>query len=186
MAKKRPQTFGDVVDFSDLLDLSDYTWPKKGDRLLRSTDDWERAVTFSPHAFDRHVHIWTGYTRAGGALVAEAEREPAERDFDSDSRDHNLWQLWKLCKTVILRLGSEGEDDEGLRAVEQLVKDFHDLDKDGTAFRYSNTKTGMTIELPDKPIDVQHIRCMMEAVDHFFAGVDGQLHTNAGNIDWYD
>lgn len=35
-------------------------------------------------------------------------------------RNHDLWQLWKLCKRVILDVGSDGEDDEGLLAVEQI------------------------------------------------------------------
>jgi len=104
--------------------------------------------------------------------------------LDPDERDHDLWKLWKLCKQVIIKVGSEGEDDATLFAVEQIVKDFHDLDKTGMGFRYSTTKTGTTISLPKAAIDLQNIQGVMEAVDNFFSGVDGQLDANVSAADW--
>jgi len=206
---RRPKTF------AELLEPREYVWPKRGDRLLRATDDWEKAVTFSAPAFDRHVHIWAGYMRAGDALVEEAERESVDRDFlvypilfvyrhglelaikwtieqygryvdvylDHQNLNHNLWQLWGLCKQVIVGVGDNDEDDD-LSAVEQVVKDFHDLDKNAMAFRYSRNKDGTTIMLPNTPIDLGNIQRVMEAVDHFFSGVDGQLDAYTSAADW--
>jgi hypothetical protein len=67
------------------------------------------------------------------------------------------------------------DDDEPLKAVEQVVKDFHDLDREAIAFRYSRKTNGVTILLPDQPIDLENVPHVMEAVDHFFKGVDGIL-----------
>src|SRR5260370_22626409 len=202
--------------FSDLLNPGPFLWPKKGDRLLRPGDDWDKQVSFSPHAFDRHVHIWSGYMRAGAALVGEAERESVDRHFlvypilfnyrhglelaikwvieqygryagvslGADALDHNLWKLWKLCKRVIVEVGSAGEEDEALHSVEQIVKDFHDLDKTATAFRYSKNKDGATIKLPDNAIDLGNVKRVMEAIDNFFSGVDVQLDANSSAADW--
>ena len=62
--------------FAGLLDLAalEYRWPKKGDRLLRAEDDWQRSVAFEERQISRHVHIWEGYMKAGAALVDQCER----------------------------------------------------------------------------------------------------------------
>lgn len=89
------------------------------------------------------------------------------------NENHDLWSLWKKCRTIIERYGSNnGEDTE---AVEQVIKDFHDLDKSGTTFRYGWGKDGKVVELPDHMIDLQNIRDVMEGVSGYFIGLDGML-----------
>ncbi len=85
---------------------------------------------------------------------------------------------------MIVEVGSAGEEDEALHSVEQIVKDFHDLDKTATAFRYSKNKDGATIKLPDNAIDLGNVKRVMEAIDNFFSGVDGQLDANSSAADW--
>ena len=94
---------------------------------------------------------------------------------------HDLWQLWKLCRQVIIEVGSE---DESILVVEQVIKDFHDLDKTALAFRYSRDKNRALIALPEGMIDLENIRDVMEAVGHFFDGADGQLGANSSTVDW--
>ena len=91
---------------------------------------------------------------------------------------HNLWELWRVCKTVILELGSNGED-EALRAVEKVIKEFHDLDQGSFSFRYSTDKKGMVIPLPNVSIDLSNIKDVMEGVTNFFDGADAQLDVHA-------
>lgn len=180
----------------------DYRWPKKGDRLLRRSDDWDRAVTFSDQPVARHVFIWGGYMRAGSALIDACQRDPSSRHelvypilfsyrhgiemamkwivsrfgryvgVPAPMPDHNLWQLWQSCKTVIIGIGGE---DGAIETVEKLVKEFHDLDKSALAFRYSVNKNGAFIRLPDVPVDLANLRDVMIAVGHFFDGADAQL-----------
>ena len=94
---------------------------------------------------------------------------------------HNLWQLWKLCKKIVIEIGGE---DEAIPVVEQIIKDFHELDKSALAFRYSRDKNGVLIALPDRMIDMENIRDVMQAVSHFFEGADGQLDYNSGAVGW--
>ncbi len=208
---KRPKTFVEIAE-----NIGNYRWPKKGDRLLRASDDWDRGVEFSANPVSRHAHIWSGYMRAGAALIEECDQDSVDRHFliypilfnyrhglelamkwiidhygiyagvrlTQDARDHDLWGLWRLSKQVIIEVGSEGEDDDALRVVEQIVKDFHDLDKSALAFRYSMTKKGATIKLPDISIDLENVGDVMVAVDNFFTGVDGQLDANSSAMDW--
>lgn len=97
---------------------------------------------------------------------------------NEDHAHHNLWQLWKTCKQIIIEVGSDG-DNESLQAVEQIVKDFHDLDKGSFSFRYAADKQGAVIRLPNASFDLANIRDVMEAVNNLFIGADGQLDYNS-------
>jgi hypothetical protein len=195
--RKFPKTFSDILTI-------EHRWPKKGDRLLRTSDDWQTAASFTPDQISRDVFIWDGFMTAGAALIDEVERRPHQRytliypilfnyrhgletamkwtierygslaDVALDAQDHDLWSLWNKCKTILLAVPTS-DNDEPLKAVEQVVKEFHDLDKDAVALRYSKTKKGATMLLPDKPIDLENMQHVMEAVDNFFKGADGFL-----------
>ena len=140
----------------------------------------------------------------GAALIDEAQRRPHDRDMllypilfnyrhgleaamkwtierygrlahvELDVLDHDLWSLWKKCKAILSAV-STSDDDEPLKVVEQVVQDFHGLDKGAVALRYSKNKNGRVILLPDKPIDLENVQRVMEAVDNFFKGADGLL-----------
>jgi hypothetical protein len=97
---------------------------------------------------------------------------------------HNLWKLWSVCKKVIIEVGSE-EGYEALLAVEQVVKDFHDLDKGSFSFRYSTDTQGAVISLPNVTFDLANIKDVMEGVNNLFTGADGQLDDNSKNMDYY-
>lgn len=97
---------------------------------------------------------------------------------------HDLWELWKACKKVIIEVGGDG-GEEANNIVESIVKEFHDLDPGAAfAFRYSTNKNGMTIKLPDDPIDLDNVKDVMEAVDNFFTGADGLLDHNSSASDY--
>ena len=204
---KSPKSFMDILKF-----VEDFRSPKKGDRLLRASGDWDRGVEFSNDEISRHDFMWSGYMSAGAALIEACEEDSHERHFliypilfnyrhgielamkwviaryghystvkIGEIEHHDLWQLWVLCKQIIIEVGSESES---IAFVERVIKDFHDLDKSALAFRYSRNKKGALIALPDVMIDLQNIRDVMEGVSHYFDGVDGQLDYNAGAVDW--
>lgn len=197
----------------DLLDkMSNYRWPKKGDRLMHESQDWNRGVDFSRDGISRHVFIWDGYMKAGELLIEACEEHSHERHFliypilfnyrhgielamkwvivqygrystvqIDNIEHHNLWELWQICKQIIIEVGSESED---ISHVEQVIKDLHDLDNSAQAFRYPSDKNGALFTLPDGMVDLQNIRDVMEGVSHFFDGVDGQLDHHSGAVDW--
>ena len=178
-------------------------WPRKGDRLLQKCGEWKHGARFSNDVTFRHSHIWDGNMRAGAILIGACEEDSYEghtliypilfnyrhaielamkwviRMYGrystaqiDDFEHHNLWKLWHLCKKIIVEVGSE---DKAIPAVEQVIKDFHDLDSSGQAFRYPNSKARTPVALPDYPIDLLHIRDVMQGLAHFFDGVDAQL-----------
>lgn len=172
--------------------------PKKGDRLLRSSDDdWLMTAMFAADPVLREVCLWGGYMKAGAALIDEAQRQPLHRDLllypilfnyrhgletamkwivelygwlgnvERDERDqHDLLALWRKCRTIFESV-PELDGDEALEAVEQIVKDVHDIDKNAASFRYSKNQNGAMIKLPDKSIELRNVRDVMEAVDNF-------------------
>lgn len=195
--------------YTDLLDMP-YRWPQEGDRLLRRSDDWDRGVSFAKDPISRHVHIWSGYMRAGAALIDTCDEDTHERHFVvypilfnyrhgielamkwivtmyggtgiDDIAHHDLWKLWKLCKGVVEECGS---NDGSVDIVEKIIKEFHDFDKTALAFRYWADKKGVLIELPDGMIDLANVRDVMEGVDHFFEDADGmlsELRSAAGGV----
>lgn len=188
-------------------DAQKYRWPERGDRLLRKSQDWQHGGEFSNHVRARHVHIWDGYMEAGAALASTCHADNNTRHsliypilFNyrhacelamkwiitvyghyasvrvPDLGHHNLWALWRLCKQIILEVGS---DDDSIPVVEQIIKDFHDLDRSGQTFRYATTRDGNLLELPDYKMDVPNIRDVMDGVAHFFDGADGQLDAHS-------
>ena len=197
--RKFPKTFSDILTIK-------HSWPKKGDRLLRTSNDWEAAASFAPHPISRNAFIWDGYMIAGAALIDEAQSRSHERNLllypilfnyrhgleaamkwiiemygtlanislGPNDTNHDLWALWNKCKAISLAAPG-ATDDEALKAVEQVIKDFHDLDKDAVALRYSKGKAGKTILLPDKPIDLENVQLVMEFVNNYFKGTDGLL-----------
>lgn len=187
-------------------------WPRKGDRLLRPAPDFDRGVEFDRDSIARHVHIWSGYMIAATALVDTAEGDPLKRHSlvypilfnyrhalelamkwliarygryahvdEPPAKDHDLWKMWRLCRQIIEEIGG---DDEALEIVEQLVKDFHDLDRSALSFRYATDKNGTPITLPREQIDLNNVRRVMEGVDRFFGGVDGLLDANVSAVPW--
>lgn len=195
--RKRPDRWQDLLDFK-------YRWPKKGDRLLRSSDDWQIGVEFSNHPISRHAHQWEGYMSAGAGLIELCTQEgyEHERHFVIYPILFNYRHGLELAmKWVIVRYSGKGvqgigqdhnlwklwlrcceiierydeHDDDAKFAVGQLVKDFHDLDKAGVTFRYGWHKNGAEIKLPEHLVDLENIRDVMNGVAHFFTGLDGSL-----------
>jgi hypothetical protein len=52
-------------------------------------------------------------------------------------------------------------------------------------FRYSTKKNGKVVRLPDFAIDLEHLGDVMEGVNNFFTGVDGQLDHNSSAVEHY-
>ena len=94
---------------------------------------------------------------------------------------HDLWRLWMTCKPIIIEVGS---NDDAIPIVEQVVKDFHDLDRSSFAFRYAKDKKDALIPLPDGMLDLENLRDVMEAVEHFFEGADAQMDHHASAAEW--
>lgn len=189
-----------------------FRWPESNDRLLRRSDDRDRSVTFSDRDCSRQAEIWDGYMHAGKALIEACSRKPYERNIliypilfcyrhglelamkwiitryggaasiSAPKLDHDLWKLWQSCKLVIEY--SDNGDTKDVQVVEEIIKNFHGLDKSGESFRYSTNKKGDLIPLPDGPKSLDNLRDVMQGVANFFDGCDAYLNELASYDDF--
>ena len=68
--------------YEALLDrIQNRRWPKKGDRLLKESHDWERSVKISNDIISRHAHIWSGNMSAGAILISAYEENNPGRHY---------------------------------------------------------------------------------------------------------
>lgn len=199
--RKRAESWEDLIEEAE---NPDYRWPKKGDRLLRRSDDWDGGVRFSNQPISRHALQWVGYMSAADGLIELSTQDGYEHEQNVviypilfnyrhglelamkwiilhyslervllSVEGHDLWKLWKQCREIVEQY--EPHDDESIEVVEQIIKDFHDLDKAGITFRYGWGKDGKEIKLPDHMIDLENIRDVMQGAANYFNGLDGWL-----------
>jgi hypothetical protein len=189
-----------------------YRWPKDTDRLLLAPASPEQGAETTRDTFARDVFMGSGYMHAGAILIERCLADPRcaheliypilfnyrhaleleikwvlntygrFADIQNFERNHNLTQLWKACRQVIEEVGGPSQDGS-LEAVEHIVLEFHALDPASFAFRYSTDKKGKPVPLPQS-VDLKNIRDVMEGVENFFQGVDGQLDHNSSAIDY--
>ena len=79
--------------------------------------------------------------------------------------EHNLAKLWTQVKKL-LQDAWPGADQSPLQGIEAVVNDFHQVDREGQAFRYATDKSGKRHrheKLP-KAISVVALREVMEGV----------------------
>jgi hypothetical protein len=116
-------------------------------------------IQFSDHEFSRHAHMWSGYMRAGAALIENCKRNTIDRSeliypilycyrhglelvmkliisrywFYSEASFHKIehHDLWKLWQFCrpIILLVDTSTEDGSIDGIEQIIEDFHQVDK---------------------------------------------------------
>ncbi|MBU3891080.1 hypothetical protein [Methylosinus sp. KRF6] len=87
---------------------------------------------------------------------------------------HNLLELWRHFAKINKACGAEMHDEE-LLAVGKIIKQFHDWDRHGVAFRYATNKRGTVISLLHSDVDIENLKDVMNGVSNFLNGSDGWL-----------
>lgn len=125
-----------MVDFEDV----DFPWPRKGDKLFTSEDDWWHNACLNTVRGDWYPYI-SGYKKAADILAAYITDKSQEQDFlvypivflyrqylelrikkliidgyrlqDKNldfPKIHDLTNLWNECKRVIKELSNEADE----------------------------------------------------------------------------
>ena len=87
---------------------------------------------------------------------------------------HDLLFLWNNCVRLFQACGPN-VDDEATTVVGGIVKQFHEWDKCGIAFRYATNKSGAVKAFQYPSIDIPNLRDVMEGFANFISGSDGWL-----------
>jgi hypothetical protein len=91
---------------------------------------------------------------------------------------HDLLSLWRDCVQVYHACGAKA-DDEALKALGKIIKQFHDWDKGGIKFRYATGKDGTMAKFQHSDVDIENLKDVMSGVANFLNGSDGWLDSIA-------
>lgn len=89
---------------------------------------------------------------------------------------HNPHKLWNKARDLILSVWPDGPRDD-IKAVEQVILEFHRLDPTGQAFRYSRDRDGAFHNFDGlQRINLEVLKSTVDAVSSFldaaYAGID--------------
>lgn len=178
-----------------------YRWPQRGDRIVQHVSKPTDAY-ISEVPYERAFSIWRGYFKAGKLLAEACERDPFEvnyliypmifnyrhglevamKEIVSEygaaegiclgkDKDHNLHELWKSYRQLSERFNPQAGDETD-KAVGLVILDFHCLDKDAVAFRYSTNRDGATFKFASGVVTISTLKDVMDGCQHYFEGSD--------------
>lgn len=203
-----------VGSYTDILNKK-FRWPKAGDRLFVTANQWWQNASVDPSTFSRMVLMQDGFKEAGDILVEKAREDNyyssvliypvffcyrhslelglkyiittygGAAGVPPNTKEHNLARLWPHCRAVIEYFHPEN-DDPALDAVEACIAEFAKIDRGSDTFRYPTNSKGQSITIDLPPVNLLELRDTMEAIHNFFTGVDGYIdHAMSSAPDFY-
>ncbi len=95
---------------------------------------------------------------------------------------HNLYKIWNYAKQVLKVFYSNSPQEE-LGFTENLINQFHELDKNGQAFRYSRDKNGnSTVENMPAVVDLKNLKNKFEGLYNFLSSTLSGLQEGFSNL----
>lgn len=97
-------------------------------------------------------------------------------------KSHDLLALWGQTRRTLITFWANS-DPTPVNAVESVMRQFHQIDGNGQAFRYSTDKEGETF-LADAPrvISLSEMRKVMDGIHSFFDGCQAGLGEAVSNM----
>ena len=92
---------------------------------------------------------------------------------------HRLDKLWDLCKDILVKAGLEGPQED-LETVDEYIRQFHNVDPKGEAFRYGAELPGI------KRINLRNLKDVMDRLEGFFNGLSTQVSEYLSNKQDYE
>ncbi len=189
------------MDNKPINDAEALPWPRKGDTLFDSADDWyhNARVNWLPDGWDAYA---IGYKRAGDILVGHIVDMHRDRDkivfpivfnyrqyielrlkklirdgrrlLDEQEpfpRTHDLQKLWSSCRDLISKIEPNGSKAD-IEAVDDAIEKFCSVDPGSDSFRYPVDRDGNP-SLPDtlRLINLRQLRDAMDRLAAFFDAV---------------
>ena len=186
-------------------------WPKKGDILFDSADDWYHNACINLRFFNWDVYA-SGYKHAGDVLVQHVIDTRNHRDtlvfpivFNyrqyielrlkeliifgrilSDEAPefpctHNLRTLWNTCRSIIAD-GAIGATETDLEAIDDAIAQFCTVDPGSDSFRYPVDRDG-NLSISDD-LHIINLRQLRDRIDALATFLDGASMAFSGFMDY--
>ncbi|OGW15965.1 MAG: hypothetical protein A2035_09135 [Nitrospirae bacterium GWA2_42_11] len=145
-----------------------YRWPEKGDNPFIGGLADSKSPTWASLQ-------WLGSLDVDDSFLAGAFKEDEKLSF-ALKKDHNLYKLWNYVKRVITQYWPDGPK-EHIGVVERIIQEFHNIDKSGQNFRYSEDTSGRKTldQLPDS-VELIHLKDVFDGVFNLLIGCENGLY----------
>ncbi len=187
-----------TYDDYDVFDPITERWPKAGDKLLSPGRD----TFLAEDHVERNYRLLRGYKRAGDILIQQALAErsdsknlvfPALFNYRHyielalkaiidkhgklvgvclQTKNHKLPDLWQSFVKIDAAFGNDCSDI-ATEAVGECIREIDGVDNaSATVFRYAQTKSGDTPDLPKNRLDLVRLHDVMNGIENFFECAD--------------
>ena len=112
-------------------------------------------------------------------------------DQPSIGYNHQLMPVWKRVRELLYKIdaselaieGVREEIDEKYDAIEARIKEFNDIDKRATTFRYPEEKSGEpTLGTPLYEEELLQVKGAVEALEFYLAGISCGVHESSNEV----
>ncbi len=132
-------------------------------------ESWEDRLIFPVIFLYRHfVELKLKY------LIIELDRLSATQMPVKEFNRHQFGPLWSYVKSHLGCIKNATWDKEIISSLENLIREFDQLDPDSYHFRYSHDTKFQQNPLPDF-IDLKHFKESMAKIDAGFGYIDGGI-----------
>jgi hypothetical protein len=177
-------------------------WPKKGDKLFASGDDWwhNACLNYSNDNWELYIN---GYKKAGDVLSDYINETQLHQDFlvfpivfvyrqyielhlkkliidikklqkieYGYPKTHDLNIIWAECRGLIKKLEPKASTCD-LEAIDESIQQFCVIDPSSESFRYPTKISGeYSLPLDLRYINIRNLAEVMENLSCFFDAVD--------------
>jgi hypothetical protein len=105
------------------------------------------------------------------ALKAIVNEHGAFAEVYLESKNHKLPDLWRLFVKIAAAFGNDCSDIATV-AVGECIKEIDGVDASATVFRYAQTLSGDTPDLPKNGLDLVRLHDVMNGIENFFQCAD--------------
>ena len=115
-----------------------------------------------------------------------------ENDDQPDRKyNHQLMDVWRMVRELLYKIdenelaiaGLRQESDVKYDAIENRIKEFHDIDERATRFRYPVEKTGApTLGIPLYEEELLQVKSVVEALEFYLSGISCGVYETINGV----
>lgn len=164
-------------DNTAMLGWTQFPWDLYAAGYKDAADALVKALTSRQASLDSVIYPLVFLYRQGLELqlklILPLARRLAGQPATADTH-HKLMPMWSELRVLLEQIDPR-EADKELPAIEEFIRQMHDVDPLSFAFRYPTTKKG-EVSLPDlRHVNVRHLRDVMNSVFMLLTGVHSWL-----------
>ena len=128
------------------------------------------------------LQTWDGLAK----ILSGESDDRTKREFN-----HQLLEPWKDIRKLLYKIDASELDIEGVReevdvkydAIENRIKEFNDVDRRATSFRYPVEKSGEpTLGIPLSKGELLHVKGVVDALEFYLSGISSGVYETINEV----